>query len=218
MVDMALLHYLESLLTEDRKQRFLEVLGQRTKFLTIAMEDVYQLHNTSAVLRSCDIFGIQELHVIETKFGNRLDKNIAMGAEKWVDITRYEKTEDCVLHLKEKGYRIVATTSGKEGHSLDTISLQQPTAILFGTERDGLSKDAFRLADDYLKIPMQGFTESLNISVAAGIVLYHLTSRLKRENTDWHLKPEEILDKRLDWTKKSIKSCNQIIERYYSML
>ena len=94
MFNTELLSYLEGFLTDDRKERFLEVLSKRTTYLTVAVEDVFQFHNTSAILRSCDAFGIQEVHTIEDRFGDRLDKNIAMGAQQWVDVYRYQTTAD----------------------------------------------------------------------------------------------------------------------------
>ena len=110
MFDDDLLTYLETYLTEERKQRFLDVLQQRTRHITVAIEDVYQLHNTSAIIRSCDVFGVQDVHVVEDRFGKRLDKNIAMGAEQWVDVRRYRNTTDCISQLKNTGYQIIATT------------------------------------------------------------------------------------------------------------
>lgn len=218
MVDMALLAYLETFLTAERKERFLEVLNLRTKFLTVVMEDVYQLHNTSAVLRSCEVFGIQELHLIENMYGDRLDKNIAMGAEKWVDLRRYDDALSCIDKLKSEGYRIVATSPDKSGNLVDNLTIDKPLALFFGTEKDGLTKNVFKNADDFIKIPMLGFTESLNISVAVAIILQQLSQRLRDSEVAWHLSEEEILEKRLDWTKKSIKSCDQIINRYYQKL
>ena len=115
MVDIELLQYLEEYLTENRKKRFSQVLDERTKHFTVAVEDVYQLHNTSAVIRSCDVFGIQEVHIIEEINRKRIDREIAMGAKKWVDLNRYNNVKDCIKSLKNQGYQIVATTFG-QGH------------------------------------------------------------------------------------------------------
>jgi len=217
MTDLDLLHYLENnFLTDQRKQRFLEVLGKRTRFLTVAMEDVYQLHNTSAVLRSCDAFGIQDLHVVEDRFGKRLDKNIAMGSEQWVDVHRYQNTEDCLKHLKNLGYRLVATTPHETNHQMNDFEVSEKTALFFGTEKEGLSEAVIAQADDYLTIPMVGFAESLNISVSAAIIIQRLAEQLRNSELPWQLEDSFILEKRLDWTKKSIKNVEGIIERYLS--
>lgn len=213
-IDMALLEYLEGFLTPGRRHKFLEILSRRTRYITVALEDVYQMHNASAVIRSCDVFGIQDAHLIEGRFGNRLDKNIAMGAQKWVDIHRYDSNLACLSSLRNKGYRIVATTPSIDSQPLQSFNLDCPTALFFGTEKEGLSTDILGQADQAIRIPMFGFTESLNISVAAAIILQVLSTRLRETGISWQLTEMEILDKRFDWTCKTIKSVEDIIDRY----
>ena len=214
MIDMRLLSYLETFISEDRKTRFIDVLSRRTNFITIAAEDVFQMHNTSALIRSCEVFGIQEAHVIEERFGERLDKNIAMGAQQWVDVFRYQNTASCLHTLKERGYQIIATTPHARSGLLQDFDLKSKTAFFFGTEKEGLSSTVLDAADGFLKIPMAGFTESLNVSVSAAIILHHMTTLLKNSDLPWQLPESEILEKRLDWTKKSIKSIDKIMKRF----
>ncbi len=214
MIDLDLLSYLETYITPERLNRFNDVLRERTNYITVAIEDVFQMHNASAVIRSCDVFGIQKAHIIEDRFGQRLDKNIAMGAQKWVDIERYTSAKSCIRKLKKKGYKIVATIPNKDATLLEDFKLEDKVALFFGTEKEGLSPEVLEQADTYVKIPMWGFSESLNISVSAAIILYDLTLQLKKSNLPWHLSEREIMEKRLDWTKKSIKSIDKIIERY----
>ena len=214
MVSEQLLEYLEGFLSEERKQRFLDILQERTNFITVAVEDVYQMHNTSAVVRSCEAFGVQQVHLIEGRYGKRLDEEIAMGAQKWVDVRRYQNSERVLETLRSKGYQIVATTPHDDGLLLQDFTLTKKTALFFGTENNGLSDYVLSNADAYLTIPTVGFTESLNISVSAAIILQQLTARLKRSTFDWKLSPEEIIEKRLDWSKKSIKSIDDILQRY----
>ncbi|GGD97370.1 TrmH family RNA methyltransferase [Planktosalinus lacus] len=214
MDTVALLKYLESYLTDKRKELFREVLKQRTRHFTVVTEDVYQLHNTSAVMRTCDIFGIQDLHVVEEIQGKRIDKEIAMGAQKWVDLYRFESIDECITSLKDKGYRIIATTPHKDSQFLDDFDVTQKAAFFFGKESTGLSDKVFKQADGFLKIPMYGFTESLNISVSAAIILQNTVSKLKKSNISWQLSEEEQLKKRVDWAKKTIKSVDTILERY----
>jgi len=217
MVDLDYLNYLEGFLTENRKSRFLDVLSKRTNHFTIAMEDIFQLHNTSAVMRSCEVFGIQQLNVIEEKFGKSIDKEIAMGAQKWVDINKYESVTDCLKTLKEKGYRIIATTPHENDCLLDDFDISQPSALFFGTERDGLSDEILRQADGFLKIPMCGFTESLNISVSAAIIIQNIMGRLHKSDIAWQLSEDIILEKRLAWARISIKDIKRIEKRYYEL-
>lgn len=209
-----LLQYLEGFITPERKQRFEEILKYRTRYFTVAIEDIFQVHNTSAVIRSCDIFGIQDAHVIEERYGKRLDKNIAMGAQKWVDVHRYETTDACIAKLREEGYRIVATTPHEPTCDLFDLDIDTPSAFFFGTERDGLSETVLSQADERLRIPMYGFTESLNISVSAAIILQHITTRLRASDIPWALSEEEQFDKRLDWTRKSVRSVDEILSRF----
>ncbi|MBT8300029.1 MAG: RNA methyltransferase [Maribacter sp.] len=215
MVDQQLLAYLEEFISNDRKERFLKVLEERTKYITVAIEDVFQLHNTSAVIRSCEVFGIQTAHIIENRFGKMLDKNIAMGAQQWVDVKRYGDSASCIAYMRREGYQIIATSPNIDSCFLEDFEIDKKTALFFGTEKEGLSKEVMQEADGFLKIPMAGFTESLNISVSAAIILQHLSTKLRRQALPWQLSDSEKMDIRLEWTKKSINSIDAIINRYY---
>ena len=215
MVDIEYLSFLENILTDERKARFTSVLAQRTNHFTIAVEDIFQMHNASAVMRSCEVFGIQTLNVVEEKYGKTIDKEIAMGAQKWVDINRYDSIGDCIKSLKAKNYQIVATTPHKDDCLLQDFDITKPSALFFGTERNGLSEEVLDAADAFVKIPMVGFTESLNISVSAAIIIQNIMERLKNSDIEWKLSDEEILDLRLQWAKSSIKDIKRIEERYY---
>ena len=215
MVDIAYLEFLENILTDNRKERFLNVLNNRTNHFTIAVEDIFQMHNTSAVMRSCEVFGIQELNVIEQRYGKSIDKEIAMGAQKWVDINAFDSISGCVDSLKAKGYQIIATTPHENDCLLEDFDIYKPSALFFGTERDGLSEEILQKADGFLKIPMVGFTESLNISVSAAIIIQNLMNRLRNSDINWQLSEEEILKKRLQWARSSIKDIKRIEARYY---
>ena len=215
MIDLDYLAFLENILTDNRKEKFLKVLANRTKHFTIAVEDVFQMHNTSAVMRSCEVFGIQELNIIEQRYGKRIDKEIAMGAQKWVDINQFDSITNCVSTLKNQGYQIIATTPHENDCLLEDFDITKPSALFFGTERDGLSEEILQKADGFLKIPMVGFTESLNISVSAAIIIQNLTNRLRSSDIKWQLSDEEILEKRLAWAKSSIKDIKRIEARYY---
>lgn len=217
MIDLNLLEHLETFLTEHRKSRFSDVLLERTKHFTVATEDVYQLHNTSAVMRSCDVFGIQELHIVEEQNSKSIDGEIAMGAQKWVDLNRYHSVKDCLKDLKQKGYQIVATTPHTDDCELHDFDVTKKSCFFFGRETEGLSQDVLDEADCYMKIPMVGFTESLNISVSAAIILQHVTTKLKQSGINWKLSEHEMAEKRLDWCKKTIKSYDEIVERFYKL-
>ena len=216
MIDFDYLNFLENILSDERKAKFLKVLSNRTNHFTVAVEDIFQLHNTSAVMRSCEVFGIQTLNVIDQKYGKRIDAEIAMGAQKWVDINRFDDINSCIDDLKNKGYQIVATTPHKNDCVLDDFDFTKKSAFFFGTERDGLSTEVLSKADCFLKIPMVGFTESLNISVCVAIILQQLTNKLRDSAIDWQLTENEVLQHRLLWAKNSIKDIKRIEERFYN--
>lgn len=212
--DTDYLNYLEGFITENRRDAFLKILAQRSRHFVVAIEDVYQLHNTSAVLRTCEVFGVQELHVVEEKYGKKIDKEIALGAQKWVDVDRYNTTTECISQLKSRGYKIIATSPHAEAADLDDFDITERAAIFFGTEKKGLTQEVLDQADGFIKIPMLGFTESLNISSSAAIIIQNISQRLRKSNIKWQLTEEELLEKRIDWTQKSIKDIDFITQRY----
>lgn len=216
MIDLDYLDYLEGFLTDNRKTRFEEVLAKRTKHFSVVVEDIFQLHNTSAVMRSCEVFGIQELNIIEHRFGKKIDSEIAMGAQKWVDIKKFSTIQNCIDTMKNNGYQIIATTPHDDSCLLHEFDITKPSALFFGTEKEGLSQEVMQQADGFLKIPMVGFTESLNISVSAAIIIQDLTTRLRSSDIRWQMTAEERLEKRLDWAKNTIKDIKRIEERYFS--
>ena len=212
-----LIEELGKLVTEKRFDLFKSVLDDRTKYLTIAIEDIYQSHNASAVLRSCDCFGIQDVHIIEDKNKFMPNSEIAMGSSKWLSLNKYHgenSTINAITNLRENGYRIVATTPHTNDINLEEFDITKgKTALFFGTELNGLTKQMLDNADEYLKIPMYGFTESFNISVSAAITLHHLRHKLNNSDIKWQLSTDEKDEILLNWLKKSIKKSDMIIER-----
>ena len=216
-----LVEYLSGFITERRRALFQRVLEQRTRYIAVVLEDIYQPHNASAVLRSMDCFGIQDAHIIENTNEYRINPDVALGASKWLSLIRYNTAQNntalALQQLKEKGYRLVATTPHEQDVSLPGFDLDEgPVALLFGTEMRGLSEEALSMADEYLKIPMYGFTESFNISVSAAIILYHLKEKLLQSPIQWKLNPQERTDLLLDWLKKSIKRSDLLIREFLS--
>lgn len=216
MTDLKLLEYLKTFITPLRQSRIDLVLSQRTRHFCVAVEDVYQLHNTSAVMRSCDVFGVQDLHVIEERNLKRIDREIAMGAQKWVDVHRYQKVEDCINALRKEQYQIVATTPHTNDMLLSDFDITKKSCFFFGRETEGLSETVLQQSDCYLKIPMVGFTESLNISVSAAIILQDVTSRLRNSDLNWQFSKDEINEQYLKWIKKTVKDYDNIVARFYN--
>lgn len=214
----ALLEYLQGFISPQRKAIFDEKIRYRTRHITLALEDIFQSHNASAVLRSCDCFGIQEIHVIENTNRFRAIPTVSLGANQWVSVQKHnqreENTQSCFAKLREQGYRIIATTPHKEETHLEDLDITSPVALVFGQELRGLSEEALSMADGFMKVPMYGFSESLNISVCAAICLHHLRYRLMQSEVSWQLSYEEELDVRLKWARSSIKKCAEIEKHF----
>ncbi|MDR2009544.1 MAG: RNA methyltransferase [Bacteroidales bacterium] len=220
MIDRKLIEFLSGLVTGDRLNTFNKVLEFRTRYITVVLEDLFQSHNASAVLRSCDCFGIQDIHMIENNFSYSVNPDVSLGSAQWLSISKYKSVVDNTLntikHLRNKGYRIVATTPHTNDTVLEELDLEKgKIALLFGSELPGLSDIAMNNADEFVKINMVGFTESFNISVSAAICLYELSKKLRLSCINWHLRDDEKNELLLDWLKTSIKDSENIIKLYY---
>lgn len=217
--DKAYLEFLYQFITDERKERFEEVLAYRTRHLTVVLEDIFQPHNASAVLRSCDLTGVQDVHIIENNFTYDINPDVVMGSNKWLDVRRYNELEfntPVVLdQLKAKGYQIVATCPHRDDFTPETLPLDQPVALVFGTEKTGITDYVMDHADRFVRIPMVGFTESFNISVSAALLVYTLTRRLhESEGIDWHLSEEEKDEIRLEWARRTLNRIRQYERKF----
>ena len=218
----ALLDHLLGFITPGRKSLFKKVIKNRTRHITVVLEDIYQPHNASAVLRTCDLTGVQDVHIIETKNEYNVNPDVALGASKWLNLIKYNNDKQNTLvaynKLRDKGYRIIASTPHKNDQSLEDISLDGKMAIVFGTELNGLSDTAIEHADEYLKIPMVGFTESYNISVSAALILFNLTTRLRDTEINWRLSEIEKTEILLEWARRSIKRSDILESQFLGSL
>lgn len=213
-----LIAYLSEFISDTRKARFQEVLSHRTDHLRVVLENVYQEHNASAVLRSCDCFGIQNVHCIENRNTIRISDDVSMGSHKWLNVHRHnqkdENTVDTLRALKAQGYRIVATTPHRNDCTIDVLPVDRKLALVFGTELTGITPEVYQEADEFVKIPMYGFTESFNISVCAAICLYELSTRIRKTVPDLHLDEEAKIETHLSWLKKSVDGSALLINNY----
>ncbi|MBQ7490253.1 MAG: RNA methyltransferase [Bacteroidales bacterium] len=210
--------YLRGFVTEERDNRIREVLEKRTRHVTVAVEDLYQTQNISAVLRTCECYGVQDVHVIENENEFQIHSAISMGSNKWLTLHRYKNeahnTARCIEALKAKGYTVVATLPNDDSLYLDELPVEEPTAFLFGTELTGLSEEAVALCDKSMKIPMYGFTESFNISNSAAITLSSFVERVRKSQVKWQLSVDEYNELYFDWLQKSIRNSDFIINKY----
>jgi len=213
------LEYLLSYLTPRRKELFERVLNHRTRHFTIVAQDTYQEHNASALIRNCDCFGVQDLHIIEEFNEYRLAKGMAQGSEKWISLNFYSEFEDntqaCIDQLRDNGYAIVATTPHGKEFLIDDFDVSVKSAFFFGTEKTGLSEQILDQADQFVKIPMFGFTESFNISVSVALVLQTIMAKLRHsQGIDWRLTEAEKIELKVDWCVKTIVNGDRIANKY----
>lgn len=211
--------FLEGFISDKRKVLFDRNVENRTRYISVVLEDIFQSQNASAVMRSCDCFGIQDLHVIENFNEFHLNPDVVMGSSKWVDLYQYNQKEQntitAISKLKKQGYRIIATSPHRNDILLPDFDLSKgKAAFFFGTELTGLSDVVMDHADEFVKIPMYGFTESFNISVSAALVLSHLTTALRRSDVSWQLSESEKLDLKLNWLQKSVRSGSALLREF----
>jgi tRNA (guanosine-2'-O-)-methyltransferase len=202
--DNDLLAFLAGYVSPHKLDLFDRILEERTRWITLVLENVYREHNASACLRTSDAFGLQDVHVVEDRVRFRPDGEVALGASKWLTLERHADTAQCLAVLRERGYRIVATSPRAEARPLDEFDVNEPVALLLGTERQGLTRTALDGADDLLRIPMYGFTASFNLSVSAALCLHHFVTRLRRTEIDWRLTHAERDVLRREWIRAAI--------------
>lgn len=225
-----LIHHLSNFVLDRRYKLFLQVLSNRTRYITVVLEDIYQAQNASAVLRTCDCLGVQDIHIIENKNRFTVDSEVDMGASKWLTLHRYgsqngsstessKVTLEAIGKLKRQNYRVVATSPHASGCLLDEFDVTSGKfALLFGTELTGLSDLALSSADEYIRIPMYGFTESYNISVSVALTVYELSKKIRQSNIDFHLTDQERDEILLEWLRASIRNSRLIEKRFFNEL
>jgi len=219
-MNLELIKYLANCVTDSRLEVINKVLNLRSRYITVALEDLFQPHNASAVLRTCDCFGIQDVHIIENENKYEVNRDIALGSAQWLTLNKYNKTNNNTLEtikfLRNEGYRIVATTPHTKDVNLEDFDITKgKIALFFGSERPGLSSIVLDNADEFLKIPMVGFTESFNISVSAAIILHHLTLQLRKSEIEWQLSETEKNILMYKWLYNSLKDPQGIEKEFF---
>ncbi len=218
-----IIDYLSGFINEERRERLREILRQRTRHITVVLEDIYQPQNASAVLRTCECLGIQEIHVIENHHEYRLNPAVVQGASKWIELARYnqageDNTRACIEDLRQRDYRIIAMDPAPGGKTPEQLDVSEKLALCFGSEEPGLSGTLQDLADDTVRIPLHGFTQSYNLSVSAAISLYSLVTTLRNSGANWQLDEDDATDLYIKWLAQSTPSGPQLLEDYLQQL
>lgn len=207
--------YLSQFVSDSKKAKFSAVCAQRTRHVTVVLEDLYQTHNMSAAFRSIEALGVQDVHVIEKHNRFKLSSSIAKGSGQWLTVNRYADSQACLDLLRAQGYVIVATSMHPTAIPLCTLPINSKSALVFGTELSGVSSQVMAQADMYVTIPMVGFTQSFNVSVAVGLCLYDLMTRLRQSDIDWRLSADEVQDVTLAWLRSSIDQVEKCERRFF---
>ncbi len=209
-----IINHLLQFVSEKRQETMERVLSQRTRHVTLVLEDIFQSQNSSAAVRTCECLGIQDIHFIERQSHYSVNKKVLKGSNKWLDLIKYKEknannTELCYQNLKASGYQILVTDPSPDGISINDVPVDKKIALVMGNELEGISEYALRHADQKVNIPMFGFTESFNISVSAAICLNILLSKV-RTLSNWQLSDPEKQTIRLQWLRKTVRASNLI--------
>ena len=213
-----LLDYLSDYISENKRNRMDEVLKQRTRHVTVVLEDIFKPHNASAVLRTCECYGVQDLHIVEQRNAYDVNRYVTRGSAKWLSMHKYEhpnhdNIDICFNKLRKDGYKIYATSPIGQLKPSE-IPVDEKVALVFGTEETGITDYVKENSDGLVTIPMYGFTESFNISVAAAIVLEAVISKMKSKDSNWKLGTEELEALKFEWYQTSIKHSEPLINSF----
>lgn len=205
----------------DHKKAFVEkVLEQRTRYLTVVLENIYQSQNASAAIRTCECMGVQDIHIVEDTAKYHLNVRVLKGSYKWMNLIRYRakkvnNTGICFELLRRQGYRILVADPSQDGISIDDLDASAgKIALVFGNELRGASEYSLGHADQKIRIPMFGFTESFNVSVSVALCLNTILSKLRQSGKPIFLSDEEKAQLRLAWYRKIVRR-SELVEREF---
>ncbi|MBL1142040.1 MAG: RNA methyltransferase [Proteobacteria bacterium] len=212
-----LISRLSDIINDDRVERLQEVLNQRTRYLTIVLDDIYQPQNSSAIMRTSECIGIQTINIIEDRNEHKTNRDVVKGSSKWIDLNLYECEDgriECIKNLKQQNYKIAAMTLNQESIPLEELPVNEKLALCFGSEDTGLHRAQEHKADYKVQIPITGFTQSYNVSVSAGISLYYLINKIKETNQNWQLTKDEKEKLLIEWLSKSTPTGRILLDKY----
>lgn len=209
-----LYEYMKGFLTEERLSKIDRFAEESSDFVLPIMENIYQFRNAAAIIRSVEACGFHKIIALEDENVFNPNAKVARGADNWMQIEKMERSINSLQQIKDRGYKIVAVSPEKEAVSLPNFDISQPVALIFGTEKEGVSPEMLEFADETLIIPMYGFTESFNVSVAAGICMYTLKQKLIDSGIEYKLSPEKKLAMKTQWAINSARSGEEIAQHF----
>jgi tRNA (guanosine-2'-O-)-methyltransferase len=224
-IKQELINHLFEYITENKRKKIEEISAFRTRYLTLVLEDIEESKDASAVIRTCDCFGIQEINIVENNSRYRINPDVTMGSSKWIDINQFkspklpekptDNTSICLDFLKTKNYKIIAMTPNPAAISLEELPVDHKIALMFGSEEKGLSEMALKKADFRVRIPSYGFSESYTISVSAAISINFLMAKILNSGIPIFLTETELIDLKLKWIKKVIKKAEMLEKKFF---
>lgn len=206
--------YLKQFLTEERLQKIEHFAPESSDFILPVVEDVYQFRNAAAIVRSVEACGFHKVVALQEEYSFEPNLRVTKGADTWVEVEKLPRNMESFQDIKNRGYKIVAVSLENNAKMLPEYEIKEPIALVFGTEMEGVSQEILDFADETLAIPMYGFTRSFNVSVAASICMYELKQKLIKSDIDYKLNEEKLLRKKILWAVNSIRSGQQIFDKY----
>ena len=214
MNNQKIFQHLQQFLTDERLEKINHFAPESSDFVLPVIEDVFQFRNAAAIVRSVEACGFHKIIAMESEHEFNPNLRVTKGAETWVEVEKLPHNLDSLREIKNRGYKILAVSPENNATMLSDYDLKEPVALVFGTEAAGVSKEILDFADETLAIPMYGFTQSFNVSVAAAICVYELKQKLLRSNLDYKLSEEKLWEMKVRWAMNSIKSGEQILAKY----
>lgn len=213
-----ILSYFQKFISDHKIQLFDQKTLDRTRHFTFVLEDLFHPHNASAILRTCDCMGIQDVHMIENNHQFVNEKDISLGSKKWLDVYQHNdfdtSSPSCIDKLKEDGYKIAVLNPHQEDVLIQDYPIDNKTAFILGAEKSGLTEYSLKNADVHIKVPMYGFTESYNVSVTAALTMYDVIQRMRKSEMDWRLNEDDQWKLKMAWTIRSTRASNDIIRHF----
>lgn len=206
--------YLKQFLTEERLAKIEHFSQESSDFVLPVVEDVYQFRNAAAIVRSVEACGFHKVVALQEEYSFEPNLRVTKGADTWVEVEKLPRNMESFQNIKDRGYKIVVVSLENNAKMLPEYEITEPIALVFGTEMEGVSQEILDFADETLAIPMYGFTRSFNVSVAASICMYELKQKLIKSDIDYKLSEEKLLRMKILWAVNSMRSGQQIFEKY----
>jgi tRNA (guanosine-2'-O-)-methyltransferase len=207
-------NYLKRFLTDERLKKIEKYAIESSDFVLPVMEDIFQFRNAAAIVRSVEACGFHKIVAMESE--NKFSPNLKVtkGAETWVEVQKMPHTLDSLKEIKKSGYKILAVSPEHNATMLPDYNLTEPVALVFGTEKEGVTDEILNFADETLAVPMYGFTKSFNVSVAAAICFYELRQKLIKSAMDYKLTGDKLWELKVRWAKNSIPRGEEVLKSY----